>query len=152
MKEYKFESIIKASSIGSGGAYVEFPFNVEKEFGIKGRVPVICRFDNVEYIGSLVKMGTSCHIIGVTKEIRNKISKDIGDKIKVKLSKDEVERVVDLHPLLKSEFGKEKILKINYEKLSFTRKKEINVLLTDAKKEETLKGRLNKIIQELKKK
>ncbi len=151
MKEYKFESIIKASSIGSGGAYVEFPFDVEKEFGVKGRVPVMCRFDNVEYKGSLVKMGTLCHIIGVTKDIRNKIAKDIGDKVKVQLSKDESERVVEIYPLLKSRIGQNKVLKTNYEKLSYTRKKEINILLTGAKKEETLKSRLDKILVELKK-
>ncbi|MFH1197097.1 MAG: DUF1905 domain-containing protein [bacterium] len=52
MKEYKFESITKASEICSGGAYVEFPFDVEKEFGVKGRVPIVCYFNEVEYKGS----------------------------------------------------------------------------------------------------
>lgn len=150
MKVYKFESVIKQSEIGKGGAYIEFPFEVDKEFGVKGRVPVICRFDNVEYKGSLVKMGTSCHIIGVTKDIRNKIGKDIGDKVKVRLSKDEAERTVEIHPMIKSQIEKNKMLKANYEKLSYTKKKEINILLTSAKKEETLKKRLNKILAELK--
>lgn len=40
MKE-KLESIINESEIGSGGAYIEFPFDVEKEFGVKGRVKII---------------------------------------------------------------------------------------------------------------
>ncbi len=152
MKEYKFESAIKPSEIGKGGAYVEFPFDVEKEFGTKGRVPVICHFENIAYSGSLVKMGTSCHIIGITKNIRDKIGKDVGDKVKVRLSKDESERTVEVHPLLKSLIAKDKILQENYEKLSNTRKKEIAVLLTSAKKEETLKSRLEKVIGELKKK
>ncbi|NSW91902.1 MAG: DUF1905 domain-containing protein [Firmicutes bacterium] len=152
MKEYKFEAIIKASEVGSGGAYIEFPFNVEEEFGVKGRVKVICYFENMEYRGSLVKMGTQCHIIGVPKEIRNKIGKNIGDKVQIRLYKDENERIVDVHPLLVEKFKVDKTLPENYEKLSYTRKKEISRLLTSAKKEETLKSRLEKIIMDLKKK
>ncbi|MGE5604107.1 MAG: YdeI/OmpD-associated family protein [Bacteroidota bacterium] len=150
MKEYKFESVIQASEIGSGGAYIEFPFNVEKEFGVKGRVKVICVFENVEYRGSLVKMGTQCHIIGIPKDIRNKIGKNIGDKVQVRLYKDESERTVEVHPLLIEEFNRGKALQENYDNLSYTRKKEILNQLTSAKKEETLKSRLEKIVLELK--
>jgi hypothetical protein len=150
MKEYSFEAIIKASEIGKGGAYIEFPFNVEKEFGAKGRIKVKCFFEDIEYRGSLVKMGTKCHIIGISKDIRNKIGKTIGDKVDVRLCKDESERTVELHPALQQELQKQKIIKEHYENLSYTKQKEINVSLFDAKKDETLKSRLEKIIEELK--
>lgn len=143
----QIESIIKASEIGTGGAYIEFPFNVEEEFGVKGRVKVVCYFDDVEYKGSLVKMGTQCHIVGIKKEIRRKIGKGIGDKVQIRLYKDESERSIDAHPLLKREFNKDETLRKNYEKLSYTRKKEILNHLVSAKKEETLKRRLEKIIK-----
>ncbi len=149
MKEYKFETIILASKIGSGGAYIEFPFNVEKEFGVKGRVKVICFYEDIEYRGSLVKMDTQCHIIGITKKIRNKIGKNIGDKVKIRLYKDESERTIDVHPLLIQEFNRDKLLQENYKKLSYTRKKEIFNQLTNAKREETKERRLKKIILEL---
>lgn len=152
MKEYKYESVIKASEIGSGGAYVEFPFHVEQEFGVKGRVKVICHFENAEYRGSLVKMGTQCHIIGVPKEIRKQIGKNIGDSVQIRLYKDESERVIDLHPLLMAQFETDKTLQENYDKLSYSHKKEISSLLTSAKKEETVQRRLEKIIMDLKKK
>ena len=48
------------------GAYVEIPFDVRKEFG-KGRVKVSATFDGVPYEGSLVRMGTPCHISGCGK-------------------------------------------------------------------------------------
>lgn len=149
MKEYQFEATIKTSEIGKGGAYIEFPYQVEKEFGVKGRVKVICYFENIEYRGSLVKMGTQCHIIGVPKEIRSKIGKNIGDPVQVRLSKDEEERVVEIHPLLMEVFDTDKTLFETYETLSYTRKKEISNLLSSAKKEETLKNRLDKIIMDL---
>ena len=63
------------------GAYIEIPFDVKAEFG-KGRVPVTATFDGEPYEGSLVRMKTPCHIIGIRKEIRAKIGKQAGDIIK----------------------------------------------------------------------
>ena len=80
-KLYEFEAEIKKVP-DIDGAYVEIPFDVKEEFG-KGRVPVVATFDGVEYIGSIVRMGTPCHIIGIRKEIRAKINKQAGDIIKV---------------------------------------------------------------------
>lgn len=53
-KVFEFEAtILKAADID--GAYIEFPFDVRKEFG-KGRVKVKATFNGVEYFGSLVRM------------------------------------------------------------------------------------------------
>lgn len=150
LREYNFESVIKASEVGSGGAYIEFPYDVQKEFGVKGRVKVVCYFDGMKYQGSLVRMGTQCHIIGITKEIRKRIGKTIGDEVQVRLYKDESERSVELHPLLTEALKNDIVLRENYEKLSYTKKKEIFNLLTTARKEETIKRRLEKIIAQLK--
>jgi hypothetical protein len=80
-KVYEFEAEIKKVP-DIDGAYVEIPFDVKAEFG-KGRVPVYATFDGEPYEGSLVKMKTPCHIIGLRKEIRAKISKQPGDMVKV---------------------------------------------------------------------
>ncbi len=80
-KVYEFEAEIKKVP-DIDGAYIEIPFDVKAEFG-KGRVPVIATFDDEPYEGSLVRMKTPCHIIGIRKEIRAKIGKQPGDIIKV---------------------------------------------------------------------
>lgn len=82
-KLYEFEAEIKKVP-DIDGAYVEIPFDVKEEFG-KGRVKVHATFDGAPYDGSLVKMKTPCHIIGIRKEIRAKIGKQPGDTIKVTL-------------------------------------------------------------------
>ena len=80
-KAYEFEAVIrKVEDID--GAYIEIPFDVKAEFG-KGRVPVTATFDGEHYEGSLVRMKTPCHIIGIRKEIRAKIGKQPGDVVKV---------------------------------------------------------------------
>lgn len=86
-KTYEFEAEIKKVP-DMDAAYIEIPFDVKEEFG-KGRVPIIATFDGVEYMGSIVRMGTPCHIIGIRKEIRAKINKQAGDKIKVTIKERE---------------------------------------------------------------
>ncbi|MDU5336154.1 DUF1905 domain-containing protein [Enterococcus sp.] len=88
MKEYKFESKIYASEVGKGGAYIIFPYDVREEFN-KGRVKVHATFDGIEYQGSIVNMGVKnqdgsiCYILGIRKDIRKQLNKDIGDSVEV---------------------------------------------------------------------
>ncbi|HHU28335.1 TPA: DUF1905 domain-containing protein [bacterium] len=90
MKIYEFEAVIKKVP-DIDGAYIEIPFDVKKVFG-KGRVPVIATFDGERYEGSLVRMKTPCHIIGIRKDIRSKINKQPGDTIKVTIQEREVKK------------------------------------------------------------
>jgi len=87
-KLYEFDSVILPSESGRGGAYVQFPYDIRKEFG-KGRVKVHATFDGLPYIGSIVNMGVKnpdgsvCYVIGILKDIRAKISKQPGDTVRV---------------------------------------------------------------------
>lgn len=86
-KVYEFEAeILKVPDID--GAYIEFPYDVREEFG-KGRVKVHATFDGEPYNGSLVRMKTECHIIGIRKDIRAKINKQPGDTIRVTITERE---------------------------------------------------------------
>jgi len=80
---YEFDAIIQKVP-GIDGAYVEVPFDVKAEFG-KGRVFVHATFDGEPYDGSLVRMRTPCHILGIRKDIRAKIGKQAGDSVRVTL-------------------------------------------------------------------
>lgn len=67
---------------GMDAAYVEVPFDIKALFG-KGRLLVHATFDGVPYDGQIVRMGTPCHILGVRKDIRQKIGKSFGDVVHV---------------------------------------------------------------------
>lgn len=84
---YEFKAEIKKIP-DKDGAYVEFPYDVRTEFN-KGRVKVHATFDGEPYDGSLVRMKTSCHIIGIQKAIRAKIKKQPGDIIRVTIEERE---------------------------------------------------------------
>ena len=78
---YEFDAVLqKVPEID--GAYVEFPYDVRAEFG-RGRVKVRASFDGEAYEGSLVRMGTQGHILGLRKDIRARVGKGPGDVVRV---------------------------------------------------------------------
>ncbi|MFB0920303.1 MAG: DUF1905 domain-containing protein [Oscillospiraceae bacterium] len=85
-KIYEYDAVIQPTD--KGGAYVSFPYDVRAEFG-KGRVKVHATFDGEPYDGSVVNMGIKnadgsvCYIIGIRKDIRAKIGRQVGDEIRV---------------------------------------------------------------------
>lgn len=86
-KRYAFDAMIQKVP-DLDGAYVEFPYDVRQEFG-RGRVKVRATFDGIPYDGSLVRMGTPGHIIGVLKEIRRQLGKQPGDSVHVTIEERE---------------------------------------------------------------
>lgn len=88
-KVYRFQALIEPVP-KKGGAFVRFPYDIRQEFG-KGRVKVAAAFDGEPYQGSLVSMGVKnpdgsiCYILGVRKDIRDKIGKQPGDMVEVTL-------------------------------------------------------------------
>ncbi|MBV9303857.1 MAG: DUF1905 domain-containing protein [Acidobacteriaceae bacterium] len=148
MKTYKFKAKIETGD--RGGAYVLFPYDVEKEFGTKGNVPVKATFDGVPYTGSLIKYGQPKHMLGLLKSIRDKTGKGPGDTVEVELSKDEGPRTVEVPPEFKQAMKSGGVLPA-FERLSYTHRKEYCRWITEAKKEETRLNRLQKAVEMLKK-
>ena len=80
-KIYEFDAVIqKVPDID--GAYIAFWYDVRAEFG-KGRVKVHATVDGEPYDGSLVRMETPGHIIGLQKDIRARIGRQPGDTVHV---------------------------------------------------------------------
>jgi hypothetical protein len=146
MKTYKFKARIEGASLG--GACVYFPYNVEEEFGTRGRVPVKATFDGVPYSGSLVKYGAPQHMLGILKTIREQIGKGPGDTVEVTIERDETERTVEVPAEFKTLLKKEKLLPV-FEKLSYTHKREYCRWITEAKREETRSNRLVRAMEML---
>lgn len=148
MKKYKFKATIQEGR--GGGAFVFFPFDVEKEFRTKGKVPILATFDKLPYRGSLAKYGFPQHLLGVPKAIREQAGKKIGDTTEVVVWKDEAERVVEVPPELQKLLEMESLLPF-FEKLSYTHRKEYCRWITEARKEETRARRISRAIELLKK-
>ncbi len=150
MSKYRFEAMIyKAEDMDA--AYITFPYDVEVEFGVKGQVKVKAVFDNrVEYRGSLAKMGLDRHCLGMTKQIRQLLSKNPGDIVSVELQKDNEPRDVEIPEDVKASLLNDG-LDIVFQKLSYTKKKEYIGSISAAKKPETRVKRLSALMDDLKK-
>jgi len=148
MKTYKFKAKIEAGD--GGGAYVLFPYDTEKEFATKGKVPVKATFYGISYAGSLIKYGKPLPVLGMPKAIRDQTEKGPGDTIEVVVWRDEEARTVEVPAQFEKLIKKEGLLPV-FEKLSYTHRKEYCRWITEAKKEETRLKRLGKAIEMLRK-
>ncbi len=149
MEKLSFDAEILDAEIGIDAAYVKIPFDVKAGLGsMRPKVKVV--FDGkVVYRGLLVRMKTPCHILGLRKDIRAQLGKNIGDVVQVEIEPDIEPRVVEIPDLLQKEFDKEPEIGEFFKKLSFTHQKEYVNFITAAKKEETRIRRIGKAVQML---
>jgi hypothetical protein len=146
-RKHKFRAVIKDA--GDGGAYVTIPFDVEQVFG-KKRVKVKAVFEGEPYRGSLVRMGEKKHILGVRKDIRQKLGKAIGDEIEIELAEDTLPRVVSVPHDLRQALDADQHADEVFKQLSYTHQKEYVEWIQEAKREQTRQRRIVKTIEMLK--
>ena len=146
--KHTFTAIIQ--NAGGGGAFVEVPFDVEAAFGSK-KPRVRALIEGVPYRGMFTRMGTECHILVILKEIRGKIGRTFGDKVKITVELDTAPRVIEVPTELKKAFKTGKEAKAYFEKLAYSHQREYVTWITEAKKEETRARRAAQAVELLKK-
>src|ERR1700741_4007204 len=110
MKEIKFKVKLEGAP-ASEVAALSAPFDVEKTFGTRARVPVRGTINGFPFRSSLMPMG-GCHRMVV-------------------MERDEEARTIDPPLPLKKELAKSKAAQANWEKQSFTNKKEMARSITE---------------------
>ncbi|HPH97793.1 MAG TPA: YdeI/OmpD-associated family protein [Anaerolineaceae bacterium] len=144
---HSFTAVIEDA--GRGGAFVTIPFDVEAAFG-KKRVKVKALIGGEPYRGSLVRMGGPCHILGIRKEIREKLGKAIGDAVEISLEEDEEERVMAAPEDVAQALANSPEAQAFFNRLSFTHQKEYLQWVEEAKREQTRQSRIEQMIALLK--
>jgi len=134
---------------GGGGAFVTVPFDVEAAFG-KKRVKIKAIIDGNPYRGSLVRMGTLCHILPVLKEIREKVGKRPGDKVHVIVEEDTQPRLVEVPEDLRRALDANPDASRFFDGLSYTHQREYVNWVAEAKRPETRRNRILKALDMLK--
>ena len=140
----EFEAVIEAGH--GGGAYVEVPFDVKAVLG-SARPRVSVSFDGVAYRGTMASMGGTS-IIGILKNIRQQIGKDIGDRIHVTVAPDAAPREVTVPDDVRSALRAAKLERA-FEQLSYTHRKEHMQAIEAARKTETRSRRIAKLMEQL---
>jgi hypothetical protein len=148
MKKLTFKVRLEGET-SSEVAALSAPFDVEKTFGTRGRVPVRGTINGYPFRSSLMPMG-GCHRMVVNRAMREGAEVKAGDTVKVVMERDDAPRTVDPPALLKKELAKSKTAQANWEKQSFTFKKEMVRSVVEVKQEETRARRLAKVMDVLK--
>ncbi|WP_431611448.1 DUF1905 domain-containing protein [Chryseobacterium sp. 'Rf worker isolate 10'] len=147
LQSIEFKAIIQQNG-EVNAAFVEFPFSTEELFNKKGQVKIKAVFDGkVEYRGSLAKMKSDCHILGLTQEVRKQLNKTFGDEVSVSLAEDKEERIVEIADDIVFVFNENPQAKDLFDKMSYTHRKEYIRWIEEAKKPETRENRKIKMIQ-----
>ena len=133
---------------GGGGHFVAVPDRVVKALGGGGRIPVKATFNAIPYRGSIVRMGGPA-FVPVLKAIIAEAGVAIGDTLDVVVERDVEVRTIDPPPDLKKALVKSAAANAAWEKLSFTRKREVVQALEAAKQPETRTRRLRKAMDDL---
>ena len=139
-----FTAVIRAGR--GGGAFIEVPFDVKATFG-SARPKVKVTFDGEPYRGTIAPMD-GASLVGIRKEIRSRIGKEIGDQVRVTIEPDVEPRLVEVP----DDVGKalrDANLETAFEKLSYTHRKEHINAIEEAKQPATRARRIAKLIDAL---
>lgn len=110
--------------------------------------PVVVTVDGRSQRLRISRMGgPAC--IALSKAARKALQVDIGDEIEVGVELDRAERTVEVPADLAAELATDERARAAWEKLSYTRRKEIAGGLVEAKRPETRARRLASALEEL---
>lgn len=129
----------------NNGAII-FPYDLKETFGKKS-VKVKITYDGIEYRGLLKSMGGDCVWCLIRKDIKEKLGKEIGDLVKVTVQEDTEERIVEVPADFQEAMDAHPTMKENFEKFSYTCKKEYVKWVEEAKRPETRLTRIQKSIE-----
>ncbi|HJQ23937.1 MAG TPA: YdeI/OmpD-associated family protein [Blastocatellia bacterium] len=124
------------------------PFDVQKVFGARGRVPVRGTVNGFAYRSSIFTMGGQPFMV-VNKQMREGAKAKAGDTVSVVMERDDEPRTVEAPADLKRALKANRSAQAAWDKASYTHRKEYVQAIEDAKKPETRARRIEKAITEL---
>ena len=134
---------------GSEAARFTVPFDAEKVFGTRARVPVSGTINGHPFRSSIFPTGQGTHYMVVNRETREGAKVKAGDTVSFVMERDEEPRVVTPPPELARALRANKTAKAAWDKLSYTHQKEHARAVEEAKRPETRARRVERAIAEL---
>lgn len=128
----------------SEATWIELPFDVEQVYGAK-RAKVKVWINGAEYRGSAVRMGSECYMVGVPKVFRDAAGIKAGDRFEVTMERDDDPRVVTLPGDLAEAIDQAGV-RVAWDRMSFTRRKENARAVAETKGAELRAQKIEKII------
>lgn len=138
---------VKSFRTKLGSGFVELPFDVKKQFGT-ARPPVRVSINGYSYRSTVAVYGGR-YYVPVRRDRREVAGVKPGDIVKMTIAPDTEARRVEAPPELRAALTKNGLARTQWEKLSYTHKREHSEAILEAKKAETRARRVQKILQKL---
>jgi len=130
-----------------GNGFVELPFDARMEFG-KARTPVRVSINGYSFT-STIAVYSGRYYVPVRKERREAAGVEAGDFVRVTIAPDTEVRTVEPPAELAAALAKDGLARAQWERLSYTHKKEHAEAILQAKKPETRARRIQNIVKKL---
>jgi hypothetical protein len=147
-KKLRFRAKIQGREAGVVAAIMP-PVDVLEYFGTRARVPIRGTINGFAFRSSLMPCGNA-RMMPVNKALCQGSGVKPGDMVEVVMERDVEARTVEAPPELKRELATSKKAQERWDGLAFTHKKEMAILISGAKQEETRRRRLAKVMEVLK--
>jgi hypothetical protein len=142
----RFRGVIEAAR--GGGAVVLVPPEVGAALGGNKQMRVFGTIDGVEYRSSTMPYRGAFYM-GVHKATREAAGVAIGDEIEVTVTRDDSPRVVVIPPDLEAALAAEPELRTRFDRLSFSRRRELADPVAQARRPETRTRRIEATLARL---
>jgi Domain of unknown function (DUF1905)/Bacteriocin-protection, YdeI or OmpD-Associated len=142
-----FKAKLVAHGPGGAWTFLDVPFDVQKVFGTRSRVPVRGSINGFAFRNSLMPNGDGTHSMMVNKGLQARASAKAGDTVSVVMEMDTKKRVVALPSELKTALGTDPAAAKIYKTLSASHRKEFADWIGSAKQPGTRLGRAAKALQ-----
>ncbi len=149
MARWEFETILVSPEGIGTWTFAPIPLNLAKETGIKSRMRVKGSIDGVTFSGTLLPGGSTKHFIVVKKELRGKIGKEVGDRVRVKINVDSSPVRVDVPDDFSQALAANPPAKAHFREIAPSHKKAYLSWIDEAKRPETRARRIAKAVEML---
>lgn len=141
-----FRALVRRDE-GSEVCAIDIPFDVEKTFGSRGRVPVRGTLNGAPFRSSVFRMGGDCHFMVVNRQMREASNVRGGETVPVTMERDTEPRVIEPPTDFARALKSNEDARATWDKLSYTHRREHVEHIEEAKKPETRHRRIEKSIQ-----
>ncbi len=147
MPKVQFNARLEAG--WQAGVFFKLPPKESAKFGVRGRVAVTGSINGYPFRSSIFPVGDGTHYMTVNRSVREGAGVAVGDRVKVYMQEDTAPRTVELPPDLDKALSKSKSAGTNFDKLSYTHRKEYAQWVESAKRTETRSRRIEQLLARL---
>lgn len=141
--------VLLEKDANSEATAITLPFDVQKEFGSRARLPVRGTINKHAFRGTIFPMGDGRHYMVVNKELRAAAGVRGGETVSVSMEPDTEPRTITPPDDLARALKANRDAQATWDKLSYTHRKEYARSVEEAKRPETRQRRLEDTVARL---